>query len=139
MRFKKKDGKDINVNITKYQINWDKKCRSKIQFEVKQFLRTFWRNHYCLEEFRIPGSLMTIDLVNITKKIAIETSGLQHIQYNKFFHKGNRTNFRLQMERDVDKEDWCIKNNLILIEIFPKDIKDLSRNWFIEKYKIDII
>lgn len=139
MKIKKINGKETNINIQKYRIDWDKKCRSKMQFNVKQFFRKYWSNHCCLEEFRIPGSLMTIDIVNLTKKLAIEINGNQHSEFNKFFHKNNITNYRLQMERDVKKEDWCEKNGFTLIEIYQDDIEKLDRKWFKEKYNIEII
>ena len=49
------NGKLVGKDVVKYRINWNKKCRSKIQFKVKQFLLPYWRNHICFEEFPVYG------------------------------------------------------------------------------------
>ena len=139
MKLKKINGKLVSVNLTKYSIDWDEPSKSKFQFAVKQFLKPFWRTHLCLEEFPVPGSLMKIDFLNATKRFVIEVQGAFHNDYNKWIHKGSRTNFRKQMERDIKKERWCIENDFLFIEIFPNDLDNLSRAWFLEKYGVDLI
>ena len=74
-------GRLINKNVSQFLIDWEKKSRSNIQFEVKQFLKPFWKNHICYEEFPVFGSRMKVDFINFTKKIAIEVNGEQH--YNR--------------------------------------------------------
>lgn len=139
MKLKKINGRIITVNITKYKIDWDKSCRSKFQFNVKQFFKIFWRNHFCAEEFRIPGSKMTIDLMNFTKHLAVEVQGEFHMQYNSWAHGGNRGNWRKQLERDVNKEKWCEENGFTLLEIFPGELDKLNRQFFLDKYNIDLV
>ena len=100
--------------VSKYLIKWNKKSRSKIQFKVKQFLKNYWENQIVYEEFPVYGSRMTVDIVNATKRIAIEVQGRQHKEFNKFFHK-TRGNYLESIKRDHLKRQWLEKNNFKLI------------------------
>lgn len=109
-------------NPTKYLIDWDKKCRSKIQKEVKDLIRDFWISDVVFEEFPVLGSKMTFDFYNANKKIALEVDGNQHYKYNKFFHNNNRMKFLDQLKRDQKKEDFCKINKIKLARILESDI-----------------
>lgn len=123
MRFITPNGKiKVLRNIRKYEIDWDGKSLSKFQFEVKQFLKEYWVNHIVYEELPVVGTRMSIDLFNASKRIAVEVQGAFHSQYNKHFHNNNRFNFLNQIKRDVKKAEWCELNNIILVEIYPKDM-----------------
>src|SRR5690349_4064500 len=101
MKFKKLDStRHVNVNVQKYVIDWDGSCRSKFQFEVKQWLKTYWKSHICLEEFTVPGTRMKCDFVNLTNRIIVEISGEQHRTFNKHFHLDSRQVFLSQIKRD---------------------------------------
>ena len=69
---------------------------------------------------------MKVDILNATKKIAIEVQGSQHTKYNKFFHAGNRSNYLQQLKRDEMKFKFCELNEISLIEIYDSDTIDLS-------------
>lgn len=133
------NGKKVNLRLPVRKINWDKKCRSKFQFAIKQFFKPFWLTHSVYEELRIPGNLLYIDLINFSKKIVVETSGEQHQSYNKHFHKGNPLNYIGQIKRDLLKQEWCEMNGFEFIEIFPDDEEKISRAYIVEKYGIDIL
>lgn len=122
MKFIKLSGYTENKDVTKYLIKWKKKSRSIFQREVKFFLEPFWKNHVVYEEFPVIGTKMTLDIVNLSARIAIEVQGEQHLKYNKFFHGENHSNWYNQLQRDVDKKKWCELNNIRLIEIYPKDM-----------------
>lgn len=126
-------GKKKTVNIEKYRIDWDKKSLSKFQFEVKQFLRQFWELNVVYEELKVPGSKMRIDFYNKTKGIAIEVDGAQHDNFSEYFHQGSRTVYRNQVIRDEKKDEFCELNEITLVRIKPKDLKDLSKDWFLTK------
>lgn len=138
MKFITLDGRTVNKNITKYRIDFCKKSRSNYQFRFKKFLEPFVKNHIVFEEFPVVGTRLSIDIFDLSKKIAYEVQGEFHYQFNAFFH-GSRIKYRDQMKRDVLKEKWCKLNNILLIEIFPEDLDVLSRQWFIDKYNIDLI
>lgn len=129
---------EVNVNIAKYRVDWDAECRSKFQYELKQWLRRYWANHVCLEEFQIPGSLLKVDLINLNKRIMVEINGVQHGTYNKHFHRGNRVNFLKQLTRDQMKRNWAEANGFVIVEIEPQDLP-LTLEFFREKYDVEII
>jgi hypothetical protein len=138
MKFKNLYGRYVNKNITPYLAEWDKPCRSKAQTNVKKFFEPYWGSNIVCEEFPVLGSRMRCDLLNLTKKIAVETHGQQHDKFVPFFHK-NRTAFKKSFKRDLQKYNWLEQNGFKIIEIFDHEIKDLTIEWFKEKFDIEII
>lgn len=135
MKFKKLNGQEKYKNISDRKVKWNDKSRSIIQFEVKQFLKKYWEYDLVFEEMPVTGTKMTLDIVNYTKRIAVEVHGKQHGQFVKFFH-GNRNNYRRQIERDDAKQKWCEINNIKYVDIYPQDIKELNKQWFVDKFQI---
>ena len=123
--------KDVSPKL----INWKKKSRSKIQKKVKNFLKKYWDNHICYEEFPVYGTRMSVDFLNATRKIAIEVNGEQHEKYNKFFHK-NRLNYFYSIKRDFDKKKWLEMNEYMVIEINYDEVDQLSEEFFLSKFNI---
>lgn len=107
-------------NVKKYLINWSSESRSKLQFNVKQFIKPYWINNIVFEEFPIVGTRLTLDFYNANKKIAIEVQGKQHTKFIEFFHQ-NRLNFLSQLKRDEQKERFCEINNIKLITIYENE------------------
>lgn len=132
-------GRLLNKNVSKFLIDWDKKSRSNIQFEVKQFLKPFWKTHICYEEFPVFGSRMKVDFINFTKKIAIEVNGDQHNSFNKFFHNNSRLNYLNSIKRDYKKSEWLDKNDIQLIELETKDLPKLSVDYINHTFNILIV
>lgn len=132
-------GRLLNKNVSKFLIDWDKKSRSNIQFEVKQFLKPFWKTHICYEEFPVFGSRMKVDFINFTKKIAIEVNGDQHNSFNKFFHNNSRLNYLNSIKRDYKKSEWLEKNDIQLIELETKDLPKLSVDYINHTFNILIV
>jgi len=121
MKFIGINGRELNLkNPKKYLIDWDKKSRSKFQLQIKEFLQPYWEHDIVFEEFRLVGTRLTFDFYNANKKIMIEVQGAQHTKFIKFFH-GNRLKYLQQLKRDDKKYEFCQKNNLKLIEIYPTD------------------
>lgn len=121
MTFYNLKGKKIKCSVSDYAVDWDKQVASKFQFTVKQFFRKYWEKHFCFEEFPCAGTQLRIDLFNLTKRIAVEAHGDQHVRLNKFFHKDSAAFFEA-IKRDRVKEIWCENNQIKLIEIYPKDL-----------------
>ena len=105
----------------RYLIKWDNKSRSKIQFKVKQFLKSYWSHDVVFEEFPVAGTKMTLDFYNATQKIAVEVQGGQHLKYTPYFHGESKSNFLGQIRRDHEKQKFCEINNIKLVETYPKD------------------
>ena len=129
-----KSNKQSNVNIAKYIIDWNH-SPSKEQQILQDFLYIFWKNKVILAEFRIPGSLFRIDILNLTDKIAIEYSPESSHDYNPYFHK-NRTEYVLRVKADLDKIDWMKKSGFKPIEVTSDDLPMLSKKLFIDKFQI---
>ena len=138
MKFKKLNSeKEVNVPLKKYYIDWEYKV-SAPSFQVQQFLKPYWKSHCVLGEFRIPGSLLRIDITNINLRICIEVSpNSVHGEYNEFFHK-SRAGFLESIKRDEMKRKWVEENKFKFVEVFDDDLEELSEKWFLEKYKIKL-
>lgn len=138
MKLKSVTGREISKNVDKYRINWDKKSRSNYQFKFKQFLKNHIFCHVVFEEFPIFGSRMTLDLYDATTKIAYEVQGEQHNAFSKHFHNNSRLNYLDQIKRDIAKLNFCESNNIKLVEVYPDDLKNLSPEWFKEKFDVEL-
>jgi very-short-patch-repair endonuclease len=122
MIFKTLTGSSKRVSkAKKYLIQWNSSSRSKMQFNVKQYLKKYWLNDIVFEEFPIAGTKMTFDFYNPNKKVAIEVQGNQHLKYTPFFHGKSKSNFLSQIRRDNDKQKFCELNSIKLVEIYPND------------------
>ena len=131
-------GRLVNKSVSKYRIDWERKCRSNLQFEVKQFFKTFWYGQICYEEFPVYGTRMKVDLINMTKRIAVETQGPQHESFNKFFHNNSRANYLRSIVRDYNKIMWLESNDFKILEIFEQDLAALSRKYILDKFNVSI-
>tara|TARA_Y100001973_G_C5194046_1_gene332971 strand:- start:2227 stop:2643 length:417 start_codon:yes stop_codon:yes gene_type:complete len=136
MRLLNIHGKLQAKNVSKFLINWNGKSRSKIQFRVKQFLKSYWQNQVVYEEFPVYGTRMHVDILNATKKIAIEVNGTQHSKFNKFFHAGSRLKYLESIKRDVAKAEWLENNNFTLVEIEENEVDTLNKDFFKNNYNI---
>lgn len=130
-------GHAFTVNYTKYKIDW-LKSPSKIQQTVQDFLFPYWKYDTVLSEYRIPGSLLRLDIFNCTKKIIIEISPEDHHgTFNQFFHK-NKSNYLHSIKRDFAKINWAERNGLNLIELGSDDVKNLSAKYIKEKFGVSL-
>ena len=138
MRLLNINGRPQKKNVSKYLIKWNKKSRSKVQFKTKKFLEPFWKGQIVYEEFPVYGSRMTVDILNATKKLAIEVQGKQHGEFNKFFHNNSRLKYLEGIKRDIKKAEWLEKNEFILLEIEEDEVDSLSLEFFKKKFGISI-
>ena len=131
-------GKLVNKNVVKYKVDWDKPCRSKIQFNVKSFFKDYWLGHICYEEFPVFGSRLKVDLINFTRKIAVEVQGEQHNEFNKFFHNNSRDKYLESIQRDMKKIQWLEMNEFKVLEVTKEDLPELSRKYIFDTFGVDI-
>jgi very-short-patch-repair endonuclease len=82
---------------------------------------------------------MKVDILNATKKIAIEVNGPQHNSFNKFFHNNSRMSYLNSIKRDYQKREWLEKNNFKIIELEEQDIKKLSPEFIENTFGISIL
>lgn len=120
------------INPCKHAVKWDEKCASKFQFNVKQFFKNYWKNCLCYEEFPVypygrysPSGKayrpLRLDLFNLSKKIAVESSHEQHYKKSDIYHR-DMEDFAAGIYRDIIKKNWCEHNEILLIEIYPDDL-----------------
>jgi len=128
--------KIVTVNVSRYLCDWNRVV-SKPQKQVKDFLQPFWKHSLVLEEFRIPGSRLRIDLLNVNRRIAVEVSPAGSHSFNPFFHK-HRPGFGAAVARELDKEGWCRENGFAYIEIGEDDFARLSWEWVKSAYDIEL-
>ena len=138
MRLFNINGKLVYKNVSSKKIKWNCKSRSKLQKSVKLFLKPYWQNHIVYEEFPVYGTRLSVDILNATKKIAIEVNGRQHSNFVEFFH-GSRNGYLQSIKRDVKKAEWLKKNNFTLLEIDREDADRLSLEYIQETFGISII
>lgn len=122
MRLKTLSGREAYKNTAKYRIKWEGKSLSKMQAEVKKFLRKYWEGFIVYEEFPVIGTRMRLDFFNATRRIAVEVNGDQHREFTPHFHSGKRVNYFFQLRRDSKKEDWCEINGITLVSIYSEDL-----------------
>jgi hypothetical protein len=139
MRLLNINGKLVNKNVRNYLVDWQGKSRSKLQFKFKEFFYPYWKNHIVYEEFPVYGSMLKVDLLNATKKIAVEIQGNQHESFNKFFHDNSRLKYLQSIKRDVKKVKWLEMNEFKFLELYEDDLKSLSPRYIEEKCGILII
>jgi len=139
MRLLNINGKLVNKNIRKNLIAWEGKSRSKLQFKFKQFFYSYWKNHIVYEEFPVYGTMLKVDFLNATKKIAVEIQGNQHESFNKFFHGDSRLKYLESIKRDVKKIKWLEMNNFRILELYEDDLKVICPEYIEEKFGILII
>jgi len=128
-------GRLVNKNVSRYLIDWNGKSRSILQFKTKKFLKTYWKNYIVFEEFPVFSSLLKVDILNASLKIAIEVNGPQHDGFH-YFHNNNPTNYLNSIKRDITKINWLEKNNFKVIEIKYNEVENLSREFFKEKFNV---
>jgi hypothetical protein len=138
MKFAKLNSDKIaNVNIFNYKLDFNDITGSKPEVAVKTFLKPFWSKDLVLDEFVIPGSRLRVDILNISKKVAIEVSPASTHSFNKFFH-GNIAVFAQRLKKEISKEQWCIKHGFQYIELGDEELANLTKKMFKEKFEINL-
>ena len=111
-----------SVKIGKYKIKWDK-APSEIQLKFQNKIYPFWGADIVLAEYRIPGSLLRLDIFNVSRKIILEISpSSSHGSFNKFFHS-NRSGYLNSIKRDFKKVKWAQLNKIKFVELSEKDLR----------------
>ena len=88
-----------------------------------------------LEEFSIPEERLFLDFYIPHLSLAFEFQGMQHDEFNKFFH-GDKDGFERSKKRDGRKREWCDINNITLIEVREIISTDELRS-LIQQYRQD--
>lgn len=137
MTLKNVYGKLVHKNVSRALIKWDGKSKSQLQFRVKQFLKPYWRGLVVYEEFPVYGTLLKVDILNATLRIAIEVQGPQHNQFH-YFHNNSPNSYLTSIKCDYKKSEWLGINDFQFIEINHDEVDLLSREFFKNKFGLSL-
>ena len=97
---------------------------SKGELFINQYLNQLGIPFTKQFSIRLDTQVKTTNLVIIDFKINynnriifIEYNGIQHYKYIPYFHKNNIEYFNAQLKRDQLVKEYCLKNNIKLLEI----------------------
>ncbi len=140
MIYLKINGREQDVKVHKYLIDWNDDSLSIFQRKVKNFLYRYWKFHVVTEEFLIPGEKLRIDFLNVTRGIAVECDGGQHNDPKHYYNQDKKNPYKYldQVKRDVLKDEWCALNKIPLVRIREDEVEDISKEWFFEKYNVNL-
>ena len=130
-------GKLVSKNVSRYLVKWDGKCKSQIQFQTKQFFKRYWYGCICYEEFPVYGSMLKVDFLNATMKIAVEVNGPQHSKFH-YFHNANPNLYLEAVKNDLKKGKWLEQNGFKLIEINWDEVPLLTSSFIKDKFDITL-
>lgn len=108
--------------------------RSSLHIKAKDLLKEIFPFDRIFEEVSLPGSkdrfgrkLLRADFFIPNRNLLIEVHGEQHFKFNKFFYS-SQLEFYKAKARDIDKKEWCLLNNIRLVELnYNEDINDWRR------------
>jgi len=123
MKVKGLDGREHNWKLVGHQPDLSRKCSAPHR-RARQLLEKLFPLELRLEEIFLPGGegKLYLDFFLPSRKLAVEVQGLQHGEFNSFFHQ-HRPGFVASLGRDGRKKRWCELNKLWLAEL-PEDESD---------------
>ncbi len=122
MVFKTLNGRERDVSIKQYRVDWTPVREvSSWQGKTKAFLRPYWEHDIVVEELRVPGTKMRVDLLNVNKAVMVEVSPESSHSFNPFFHGGSLNRFKDALKRDLTKAKWAEVNGFQYVELTDTD------------------
>lgn len=91
--------------------------KSKLHELALVLLKKLYPTYQVLEEIKIPGTKLTLDIFLPQKMLALEIQGEQHVNFNGFFHR-DLLDFGRQKVRDNQKVQFCELNNIKLVCLY---------------------
>jgi len=102
--------------------NKDDQVKSGLHTKALHLLKNAFPTQLILEEIRIPGSKMRLDIYLPTERLAIEVQGRQHYEMTNFFFS-DRLSFLRARERDNQKARWCFQHKIQILVLCYKEEK----------------
>jgi hypothetical protein len=111
----------------------ERECRQVLE---SIFNRPFNKSRPSFLNNPVTGNVanLELDCFNPELKLAIEYNGIQHYQFNPFFHK-NREHFLNQKYRDDMKSRMCKDNGITLITVPYTVTVDNIRSYLVSKLR----
>lgn len=130
-------GRIKDIKTTPYLVDWDADQGSEFSAEVLDFLSIYWKKDVILSEWPVAGTRMRYDYVNLSKKIIVETDGIQHSEYNPHFHRNSHNIYLAQIKRDVLKDKIAELNGFKMVRINPSDLP-ITKEFFKRQFDITL-
>lgn len=128
------DGKEYKLNIRERSCN--DMNRSELHLRARQLISEIYPYDIVREEVELPGTKTKFNKYNLiadffipSRSIIVEVHGRQHTDYIRHFHK-NKLAFLKSQNRDNVKKQWCLLNNIELIELYYNEAINDWRNKF---------
>lgn len=128
----------VSINVRKYLIDWKNDGNSSLERRFRDLIYPYWRHSIVLFQPTIPGCRLKLDFLNVNKKLAVETDGVQHNKFNPFFHNNSKNVYKDAFKRDLIKYKWLEQNDIKLLVLFEEDLKLFSPKYIKEKFGIEI-
>lgn len=119
MKFKTLNNKEIYIDVrpSNFPLRSKEDSKSYGQYNLGLSIRSIYgEKALILEEFPLPEERLWLDFYLPHHCIAFEYQGKQHDEFSKFFH-GNKQGFKASKKRDAKKRQWCIINDITLVEV----------------------
>lgn len=130
-------GRTKDIPTKPYLVDWEGEQGSQFSAEVLDFLRPYWRHDVVLSEWPVAGTRLRYDYVNLSRRIVVESDGVQHGAFNEHLHQGSRVNYLNQIKRDLLKDKMAERNGFLMVRITPDDMP-LTRDFFKRQFDIDL-
>ena len=95
------------------------KNKSSLHLQARTLIKETFPTLQVLEEVGIPirrNETLYLDFYLPLKKMCVEVHGEQHYKFVQFYHN-NTMGFIKHKKRDMQKKEWCEKNDIIYIEL----------------------
>ena len=101
----------------RYPVRSREQSKSVGQFLLGRVIRAIYgMQAVILEEFPLPEERLFLDFYLPHHNLGFEYQGEHHDEFNKFFH-GDKSGFAKSKKRDERKRQWCVLNDIVLIEV----------------------
>lgn len=123
-------GQQIKLDIkpSKWPLKSEGACKSKLQYQCGQLLRSKFPFDVILEDFFVPQHNFYWDFFLPQRKIVFEIQGRQHDEFVPFFHNSPKE-FDKSKIRDYNKKELCIKNDIYFYDIRSlEEMENLLKN-----------
>lgn len=123
MKLRDLKGREHKLNLSMYLPDLSKdQNKSSLHVRARLLLKAEFPFEAILEEVPVPGESLYLDFFVPNKRLVIETNGKQHYEFNSLYHR-TRGDFLDGLKRDRRKREWCLFNELIIVEL-PYDERD---------------
>lgn len=136
MKQKTITGRLKDIPTTPYLVDFADDQGSQFSADVLDFLYPYWKHDVILAEWPVAGTRLRYDFVNLSKKIVVETDGIQHTQFSDHFH-GSRAKYLHQIKNDLLKDRIAEINGFKMVRINPDDLP-LTKDFFKHQFDIDL-